>query len=211
MFAVSNALNENPRWITCSECGAACIERPLSPGMALRCGQCGVVVRKASGVNSLQPAWALATTGLLLVILANVNPILTFDVAGNMQSNLIISGVFMLFNQGYWPVAALVFFAGIAGPALHLATMWYVLAACCLRRRLPGVNRVAHLTEVLESWNLVPVYAVATVVAVVKLDMLGAVTWQKGALWVLGLSLCSLFTMQLFDRNLVEKRLEELE
>lgn len=210
MFAVSNANTENPRWITCSECGAACIERPLSPGMAMRCGQCGVVVRKACGVNSLQPAWALATTGLLLVILANVNPILTFDVAGNTQSNLIISGVFGLFSQGYWPVAALVFSAGIAGPALHLATMWYVLAACCLRRRLPAVNRVRHLTEVLESWNLVPVYAVATVIAVVKLDMLGAVTWQKGALWVLGLSLCSLFTMQLFDRNLVEKRLEEL-
>jgi hypothetical protein len=44
----------------------------------------------------------------------------------------------------------------------------------------------------------------------VKLDMLGTVAWQPGALWVVALSLCSLLTMQFFDRDLVETRLEEL-
>jgi hypothetical protein len=56
----------------------------------------------------------------------------------------------------------------------------------------------------------VPVYAVATVVAVVKLDMLGTVDWQQGALWVLVLSLCSLLAVQFFDHSLVEQGLEEL-
>ncbi len=152
----------------------------------------------------------MASTGLLLILLANVNPILTFDVAGNTQSNLIISGVLNLFGQGYWPVAMLVFFAGIAGPVLHLAAVWYVAAACCLRRRWPGLPRAVRLAEVMESWNLVPVYAVATVVAVVKLDMLGTVAWQVGAGWVLALSLCSLLAVQFFDRGLVEKHLEDL-
>jgi uncharacterized paraquat-inducible protein A len=76
--------------------------------------------------------------------------------------------------------------------------------------RWPALRAAAKLAETMESWNLVPVYAVATVVAVVKLDMLGAVAWQVGALWVLALSLCSLFAAQFFDRDLVEKRLEEL-
>jgi len=44
----------------------------------------------------------------------------------------------------------------------------------------------------------------------VKLDMLGTVAWQQGALWILALSLCSLFAVQFFDRELVERRLEEL-
>jgi len=198
------------KWIFCPECEAACADRALPPGAALRCRRCGVVVKKASGSHSLQPAWAMATAGLCFVVLANVNPILTFDVAGNMQSNLVVSGVDDLYGQGYWPVAALVFFAGIAGPALHLAAVWYVAAACSLRRRWPGLRRVAKFAEALEQWNLVPVYAVATVVAVVKLDMLGTVMWQRGALWIVVLSVCSLFTVQFFDRTLVEKRLEEL-
>lgn len=207
---MSAAAQENPKWISCPECGASCRDRALPVKGALRCTRCGVVVRRRSGSESLQPAWALATAGLLLVVLANVKPVLTFDVAGNTQSNLIVTGVFGLFDQGYWPVACLVFFAGIAGPALHLAAAWYVLAACCLSQRWPALPRAMKFTEVMESWNLVPVYAVATVVAVVKLDMLGTVAWQQGALWVVLLSLCSLLTAQFFDRTLVENRLEEL-
>ncbi len=165
--------------------------------------------RQADG-HVLQTSWAFATAGLLLILLANVTPILTFDVAGNKQSNLIVTGVYGLFQQGYWPVAGLVFFAAVAGPALHLAAVWYLLACCWLGRRGPGLKVAAMMAETMEAWNLVPVYMVATVVAVVKLDMLGSVQWQAGALWVLALSLCSLFTVQFFDRHLLEKRLEEL-
>jgi len=203
-------IHPDHEWISCAECGASCRNQDLPLKAVLRCTRCGEVVRRAASDLSLQTAWAFASTGLLLVLLANVNPILTFNVAGNTQSNLIITGVYGLFGQGYWPVAALVFFAGIAGPALHLASVWYVLAACCLRWKLPFLTNAANLSEKLESWNLVPVYAVATVVAVVKLDMLGTVAWQVGAAWVLALSVCSLLTLQFFDHHLVERRLEEL-
>ena len=196
--------------ISCYECGAPCRHQDLPPKTVLRCRRCGMVVHKQTGSRSLQPAWAMATAGLVLILLANVNPILTFDVAGNTQSGLMVSGVFGLVGQGFWPVAALVLFAGVMGPALHLAAVWYVAAACCLTRSWPGLRRAAKLAEVMESWNLVPVYAVAAVVAVVKLDMLGTVAWQTGALWVLALSLCSLLTVQFFDRGMVEKHLEEL-
>ena len=201
---------EPVRWISCPECEAPCRDRELPPRSALRCRRCGMLVRKQSETRSLQPAWALTTAGLLLLVLANGNPILTFDVAGNTQSNLIATGVFGLFGQGYWPVAVLVAFAAILGPALHLGAMWYVLAAWCLRRRWPGLRRVDRLAGRLESWNLVPVYAVATVVAVVKLDMLGTVAWQAGALWLVLLSLCSLAATQFFDRDLVNNRLGDL-
>ena len=145
-----------------------------------------------------------------MVVLANIEPIMTFDVAGDTQSNMIISGVTELSRQGYGPVAALVCFAGIIAPALHLASIWYVASACCLRRRWPSVHRIAALVEKLEPWNLVPVFAIATVVAVVKLDMMGTVYWKAGALWILVLSLCSLCAAQAFDPELVEQRLEAL-
>jgi paraquat-inducible protein A len=167
-------------------------------------------VKKQRDSHSLQAAWALATAGLMLVIPANVEPVLTFNVAGNTQSNLVVTGVFGLFAQGYWPVALLVFFGAIAAPAIHLAAVWYVLAGCCLGRPWPELVKVSNVADWLESWNLVPVYAIATLVAVVKLDMLGKVEWQRGAIWVVALSLCSLLTVQIFDRQQVESRLEEL-
>jgi len=209
-MSASRAIEPASRWISCPECEASCREVPLPPRAILRCKRCGVVVRKSARPTSLQPAWALATAGLFLVVLANVNPILTFDVVGNTQPNLIVTGVVELARQGYWPVAALVFFAGIAGPALYLAAVWYVVSACCLTRRWPQLPRVLKAAEILESWNLVPVYALATVVAVVKLEMLGTVAWQHGALWLVALSLCAFLTGQLFDHRMVEERLEKL-
>lgn len=197
-------------WLACPECEAPCKDRELPLGAELRCTRCGVRVKIASGRHSLQPAWALATAGLFVAILANVEPIMTFDVAGDTQSNHIVSGVIELARQGYGPVAALVCFAGVIAPTLHLAAIWYVAGACSLRRRWPAVHRVAVLVEMLEPWNLVPVFAIATLVAVVKLNMMGTVYWQPGALWILALSLCSLFAAQAFDRELVEERLEGL-
>lgn len=197
-------------WLSCPSCEAACRDRELPPKTELRCQRCGVTVKKRRGARALQSAWAFASAGLILVILANAEPILTFDVAGNTQSNLIITGVSGLFAQGYWPVAILVFFGAIAAPLLHLLAVWYVAAACCLGQRWPALPRMFRLAERLEPWNLVPVYAMATVVAVVKLDMLGKVEWHRGALWVVALSLCSLLTVQVFDRQQAEARLEDL-
>lgn len=197
-------------WLSCPSCEATCRDRQLPRGAELRCRRCGVRVKKQRDSRSLQAAWALATAGLMLVIPANVEPVLTFNVAGNTQSNLVVTGVFGLFAQGYWPVAVLVFFGAIAAPAAHLAAVWYILAACCLGLRWPQLVKVSQVADWLESWNLVPVYAIATLVAVVKLDMLGTVEWQRGALWVVALSLCSLLTVQIFDRQQVESRLEKL-
>jgi len=197
-------------WLSCPECEAPCRDRPLPKKAELRCTRCGVRVKSSGGRHSLQPAWAFATAGLFTALLANVEPIMTFDVAGDTQSNRMISGVIELARQGYGPVAALVCFAAVIAPALHLAAIWYVASACCLRRRWPAVSRVAGLVEMLEPWNLVPVYAIATVVAVVKLDMMGTVDWKAGAFWILALSLCSLCASQAFDRELVEQRVGAL-
>ncbi len=202
------SLDRADGWIVCPECEANIRNRRLAPGAALRCRRCGVVARKQGG-TSLQPAWALATAGLLLVALANAEPILTFSVAGNAQSAWIVTGVRELFGQGYWPVAILIFFAAVCGPVLHLGAVWYVAAAACLGRRWPHLGRAVKLAEIMEAWNLVPVFAVATVVAVVRLDLLGETEWRRGALWVLALSLCSLLVTQVFDHGLVEKQLEE--
>jgi uncharacterized paraquat-inducible protein A len=61
----------------------------------------------------------------------------------------------------------------------------------------------------LESWNLMPVFAIACVVSVVKLRTLGNVTWEPGALWIALLSLFTLLTIQFFDRRFVMLKLEE--
>lgn len=194
----------------CPQCGAAIQDRSLNLGEELRCGQCGKTLKRLHQGDLSHHLWALSSAGLILWILANAYPILTFNVAGNTQSNLIITGVHGLVGQGFWPVAFLVFFCSIAAPLLHLGALWYVAGACCLGKRWPLVTKAAHLAKEIAPWSLVPVFMIACFVAVVKLDMLGTVYWDTGILWVSLLAICSLAIAQLSDHQWIANRLEEL-
>lgn len=194
----------------CPNCEAPCLEREPAVGEELRCSRCGTTVLEYIGKKTLQPAMALSIAGLFALLLANTNPVLSFDVAGRIQSEHIITGVDELFSQGYWPIAILVFLAGILAPALHLGSVAYVSTACCLNIPFPRIPWAMRVAELAEPWNLMPVYSIATVVSVVKLRMLGGVEWEFGARWVLGVALFSLFAQQTFDRRLVKARLEKM-
>jgi len=198
------------KWIHCPHCEAPCRDRELSPGEELKCVRCGVTVLEYIGKRTLQPAMALSMTGLFVLLLANVSPILTFEVVGRMQSGFMITGVIELSEQGYLPIALLVFFCGILAPALYLGAVCYVSTACALGLRLPLLRLIYASVELFEPWNLIPVFAIAALVASVKLKMLGTVEWQIGARWVLGVSIMTLFCQQVFDKRLVEERLRIL-
>lgn len=199
-----------PDWIDCPRCEAACRKQHLPPGTELKCSRCGAVVLSPVGRRTFQPALALSLAGLLALLLANTSPVLTFGVAGRDQHGYILTGIEELFRQGYWPIALLVFLASMLAPALYLSGVAYVSAACSMKLRLPWIHGAMRLLEWAEPWNLIPVYAIATVVSVVKLRMIGGVTWNDGARWVLAVALLTLFAQQVFERRLVEMRLDAL-
>ncbi|MFM7374610.1 MAG: paraquat-inducible protein A [Chthoniobacterales bacterium] len=184
-------------WDACHACEATYRHRELAKGEKLYCSRCGELLDVARIDNLRQNALALGLTGIVLLVLANVFPIMTFDVAGAEQSNHIFTGVRGLIDQNYVPIAALVFFSAILAPALYLVLGCYVLTARCLGQVWPFDFKLYRVIEWLAPWNLVPVFAVACLVAVVRLDLLGTVTWKTGAVFVVLLSLCCLLLEQL--------------
>lgn len=196
-------------WLQCPRCMASCRDRDLKTHEYLRCGRCGHEVKSSKEGRGIQAAWAFSTAGLILMILANMYPVMIFSVAGNAQENHIVTGVLGLIHQGYAPIAALVFFSAIAAPTLHLLIVWYLSAACVLNRHWPATPQLLKISSVLESWNLMPVFAISCVVSVVKLETLGTVSWMFGAFWIAMFSLCSLLTIQFFDRQFLLIRWEE--
>ena len=153
-------------------------------------------------------AWAFAMAALITLIPANMNPILIFSVAGNYQENLIITGVEGLWMQGFQPLGALVFFSAILAPVLYLLSVSYVCACWTLQQRPPFLGAAFRLAEVLEPWNLLPVFAIACIVSVVKLRTLGIVNWEPGSLWVLATAVLTMIAVQCFDRKCAELYVE---
>jgi len=184
-------------WDLCHACEAPYRHRRLAPGEKLYCSRCGEKLAAARRERILQVGLALSLTALVLLVMANVFPVMTFDVAGAEQSNHIITGVRGLVDQDYAPIAALVFFSAILAPALYLLLGCYVLSARVLGRTWPFDFQVWRIVEWLAPWNLIPVFAVACLVAVVRLDLLGTVSWRTGALFVVLVSLLLLVLEQL--------------
>ena len=189
---------------TCHHCGTLARKVALKPGEALRCGLCKSIVTRKHRSESFQAACAVSLSGLLFLALANIYPIMDFSVAGNTQANEIITGVRVLLAQGYWPIAVLVFFCAILAPTIYFAGVGYVSAACMSRRGLPGDRFLLDLVRTVQPWSLVPVFAAACMVAAVKLNLIGTVSWQHGIGWIALLAACALALGPLFDPSLAE-------
>jgi paraquat-inducible protein A len=96
--------------------------------------------------NSLNRVLALTVAGLILFIIANAYPFLTFRLEAQIQeTNLIteaqiqetnlITGVMELYQQGMWIVAGVVLLTTIVMPLLELTGMLFILVPLKLRRR----------------------------------------------------------------------------
>jgi len=184
-------------WDTCHACEAPYLHRRLQRGEKLYCSRCGEKLAAPRPERAVQVGLALSLTALVLLVMANLLPVMTFDVAGAEQSNHIVTGVRGLLAQNYGPLAALVFFSAIFAPALYLVLACYVLTARAMGTSWPFDYHAWRLIGWLAPWNLIPVFAVACLIAVVRLDLLGSVSWHSGALFVVLVSLFLLVLEQL--------------
>lgn len=196
------------KWVACPFCEAPCIQRELLPGQQLQCVRCESTVMVPIGKRTLQPPFALAITGLFLLFLANTMPILTFEVVGRSQSDYMITGVIELWRQGYFMIAMLVCFAAVIAPAIYLSCVFYIGCVVVFGIRLPAIQWVFHLGRAVDPWNLIPVYSIATLVSVVKLQLLGRVHWEPGARFILAVALISLMCRQISHKQVAAEKLE---
>lgn len=87
---------------SCSCCTAILpADEPVCP----RCSTKGYVRRR----NSLQWTLALLVTSIMLYLPANILPIMVTDLLGSKMPSTILAGVILLWSEGSYPVAAVIF------------------------------------------------------------------------------------------------------
>ena len=160
--------------IACHECDLLHRLRPLRPGAAAKCTRCGAVLYQERE-NSLDRTLALTATGLVLFVLANVFPFMSFELEGRIQHNTLISGVTGLYDSGLWELAVLVFILSILAPLLKILGMLYVLVPMKLGWRIWKLAQAFRILDILHPWGMTEVYMLGVFVAFVKLSDLATV------------------------------------
>ena len=155
-------------FIACHECDLLHQRRSLPPGGTAKCSRCGAVLYRRKR-NSLNRVLALTISGLILFIVANVYPFLTFRLEAQIQETTLISGVLELYDQGMWIVAGVVFLTSILMPLMELIGMLYILLPLKLNLRPWKLPIIFRLVRSFKPWGMMEVFMLGILVSFVKL------------------------------------------
>ena len=151
---------------------------------------------------------ALTVAGLILFIIANVYPFLTFRLEAQIQETNLITGVIELYQQGMWIVAGVVLLTTIVMPLLELTGMLFVLVPLKLGRRPWKLALLFRMIRSLRPWGMMEVFMIGILVAVVKLVKMASIIPGTALYAFLVLIFILAASAAALDPHIVWKRLD---
>jgi paraquat-inducible protein A len=195
--------------IACHECDFVQRHIEVAPGATARCFRCnGFLYRHPDKSLDHPVAWSI--TGLILLVLANVFPVLDLAVAGHETNTTLVSGAVALYRQGQFAVALLVVGVLIVAPALLFLLQAYLLFPLRHNRLVPNFVPLMRLLSKLNHWMMFDVFMLALIVAVVKLSSLASVAPGAGLWAFLALMFASICSLASYDTHGVWDRYSQL-
>ncbi|MGE9550547.1 membrane integrity-associated transporter subunit PqiA [Erwinia amylovora] len=174
-----------------------------------RCGTGGYVRRR----HSLQWTLALLLTSFLLYIPANLMPIMVTEALGSKITSTIMAGVVLLWSEGSYPVALVIFIASIMVPSLKmLAIGWLCWDANGKGKPHQDSERMHKIYEVVEfvgRWSMIDVFVIAVLSALVRMGQLMSIYPATGALLFAMVVILTMFAAMTFDPRLTWDRVRE--
>lgn len=181
----------------CSCCTAIL---PVDQEVCPRCESKGHVRRK----NSLQWTMALLVTSIMLYLPANILPIMITNLLGDEMPSTIMAGVVLLWGEGSYPVALVIFIASIMVPTLKMiAIAWLCWDAKGHGKR--DSERMHFIYEVVEfvgRWSMIDVFVIAVLSALVRIGGLMSIYPAIGALMFALVVIMTMFAAMTFDPRL---------
>lgn len=154
----------------------ACLPRK---GLA-RCIRCGTPLFRFRCESQLDLPLAMTLAAIVLLVMANLFPFINFHMEGQMQESVLISGLLVLYGQGWMGLAVLVLITGIACPLVQLMGMAYVLIPIRWGQVPPLMGPVYRWVRQLQPWAMIEVYMLGILVTVAKLTDSGSVVPGMG-------------------------------
>jgi len=172
--------------IACHECDLLQRQPASAEHANVLCHRCGATLYR-NVPDSANRTVALSIAGIILFVIANIFPFLTFEIGAQATQTTLFTGIHALYLQGIWPLSALIFFTCIAAPAIQLILMLYVFVPIrqgkIARYTRTAFRMILHIKE----WNMIEVFMIGILVALVKLTKMahivpGIAMWSFMAL-----------------------------
>jgi paraquat-inducible protein A len=148
---------------------------------------------------------ALAIAATILLVPANILPVVSTNTTGQARTDTIFTGVIALADDGMWGIAAIVFTASILIPFLKLFGIAWLIWSTRHPRQWTA-RRLTRLYAVLNfigRWSMLDVFLVAFLSGVVKFGVLADVEPRPGILAFAGVVVLTILATDAFDPRLL--------
>jgi len=161
--------------------------------------------------GSVEATWALLLAAVVLLIPANVYPVMTVIRFGQGDPSTIISGVLHLIESGMWGLAMIVFVASIVVPVSKLIVLSFLLISVQRKSIWRPRDRTIlyRVTEVVGAWSMVDIFLVGLLSALVSLDALSTIRPGIGASFFGAVVVVTMFAAHQFDPRLIWDNVRE--
>lgn len=177
---------------------------PVDQAVCPRCESKGHARRK----NSLQWTLALLFTSIILYLPANIMPIMITDLLGDKMPSTIIAGVILLWSEGSYPVAGVIFIASIMVPTLKMMAIGWLCWEADGRgaRDSERMHLIYEVVEFVGRWSMIDVFVIAVLSALVRIGGLMSIYPAMGALMFALVVIMTMFSAMTFDPRLLWDR-----
>lgn len=151
----------------CEHCDT--VYRACEPprGAVTRCARCGAVLERhhALGTGGML---ALVLTALIVFVIANVWPIVTLGLSGQLRSATLWGTIITMWRQGSEVVAVLAALTLFFFPLNKMLMLGWVLWFARRGRRAPVFRPIMVTLHYLQPWTMSEVFVLGALVAIVK-------------------------------------------
>jgi paraquat-inducible protein A len=188
--------------VSCEACGLAQRAFPDTPHMI--CTRCSSVLHFRKP-HSISRTWALVIAAYVLIIPANLLPVMHTGSLFGTEKDTIFSGVVFLWNSDSQMLAIILFCASIVIPFMKLFSLTFLLISVqCRSTWKPKVRaRLYRLLEIVGRWSMIDVYVATMLTALVQFGNLMSIRAGFGAIAFATVVVLTIFAAKSFDPRLI--------
>ncbi len=181
----------------CDHCDAVYRRRAIARGEIARCQRCDSELYRNRRVD-IDLMLALTATSLVVLILANIYPIITVTMQGTQSEPTLWGAILISYDLGVAFVALIAALTVFLFPLMQLLLFLHVLLPLRFGERVGGFKFAMHALRAMQPWSMVEVFVLGALVSVVKLSNLFDVQPRIG-FWGFGLLTVLLTVLNSFN------------
>jgi paraquat-inducible protein A len=193
--------------IACPDCDLLQRLPQVPAGARASCARCDHVLATRAADPITKPL-ALSVAALIVLVIANVTPMMGLSVMGRHASTTILGGCLEMWRAGEQITAVIVAFCAALAPAVFVVFLLAVLLATRRPPAPPWVGEVLRWGGAMRPWSMIEVMMLGVLVALVKIAELATVEPGVGMFAIFALMLLLPAIVSSFDPEAIWDRIQ---